>query len=110
LCSRANLVVTQTYGGAIAVSVAQSIFSNKLIGGVLTQVPGVSPSTVINAGATNLRENLTSEQFTLVLQIFMDSLRDAFILPIALAGISVFLALMLTREMRTLGGMKMPAM
>lgn len=91
-------------------SVAQSIFSNKLVSGVLTQVPGVDPSVVINAGATNLKENLTVEQFTLVLQIFMNSLRDAFILPIGLAGISVFLALMLTREMRTVGGMKMPAM
>lgn len=91
-------------------SVAQSIFSNKLVSGVLTQVPGVDPSVVINAGATNLKENLTVEQFTLVLQIFMNSLRDAFILPIGLAGISVFLALMLTREMRTVGGMKMPSM
>ena len=104
------IIVTQTYGGAIAISIAQSIFSNKLLSGVLTQVPTVDPSVVINAGATNLRDKLTAEQFVLVLRIFMDSLKDAFILPIVLAGISVFLALMLTREMRIVGGMKMPAM
>lgn len=101
---------TQTYGGAIAVAVAQSIFSNKLIAGVLQQVPGVSPGTVINAGATSLRDSVTAEQFTLILRIFTDSLKDAFVLPIALAGVGVFLSLLLTKEMRTPGGMKMPAL
>lgn len=100
---------SQTYGGAIAVSLAQSIFSNKLIAGVREQVPGVAPGIVINAGATNLRDRVTEEQYVLILQILMDSLRDAFVLPIAFAGVGVFLCLLLTKEMRRPGGMKMPA-
>jgi hypothetical protein len=91
------------------VAISQSIFSNKLIEGVQANVPGVDPSTFINTGATSLSDVLTPDQLTQVLQILMNGLRDAFILPIAFAGLGLFLALMLTKDMRTPGGMKRPS-
>jgi MFS transporter, DHA2 family, glioxin efflux transporter len=88
------------------VSIAQNIFSNKLVQGVTTSVPGVDPESVINSGATNLRNILTPDQLTEVLRIFMDSLKDAYIVPIALTGVGFFLALLLKKDMRASGGLK----
>jgi hypothetical protein len=88
------------------VSIAQNIFSNKLVQGVTASVPGVDPESVINSGATNLRNILTPDQLTEVLRIFMDSLKDAYVVPIALAGVGFFLALLLKKDMRASGGLK----
>lgn len=89
------------------VAIAQSIFSNKLIQGVLSDVPGVNPQLVIGAGATDLHNALTPDQLSKVLVIFMNALRDAFVLPIALTGVAFFLALGLTKNMRIKGGIKL---
>jgi hypothetical protein len=86
---------------------AQNIFSNKLIQRILATVPNVNPATVIGAGATALRNALTPAQLTLVLRAFMDSLKDAYIVPIALTGVAFFLAFALDRNMRIKGGIKM---
>ena len=107
LYNHANLIVTQTYGGALFVAVGQNIFSNKLIQGIMASVTGVDPMTVISAGATNLHNALNSEQLSQVLVIFMDSLKDAFILPIALTAVGFFLALGLKKNMRVKGGIKL---
>src|SRR5271154_1298913 len=45
-CNPLLTLVTQTYGGAIFVSVAQNIFSNKLIQGIVSGVAGVDPMLV----------------------------------------------------------------
>ena len=72
----------------------------------MTSVPGVDPESVINSGATNLRNILTPDQLTEVLRIFMDSLKDAYAVPIALTGVGFFLALLLKKDMRASGGLK----
>jgi hypothetical protein len=99
--------VTQTYGGVLFVAVAQSIFSNKLIQGVTIGVPGVNPQLVISAGATDLRASLTPDQLSKVLVIFMASVKDAYIVPIALTGVAFFLTFLLTKNMRVKGGIKL---
>lgn len=52
----------QLLGGAIFVSVAQSLFTNKLISSLASNVGGVEPSAVVSAGATELRRLLNGEQ------------------------------------------------
>jgi hypothetical protein len=88
------------------VTVAQSIFSNKIIEGVAVNVPGVDPLEVIHSGATALQSKLSAEQFAGVLTVFMASLQDAFILPIALAGVAFILALFVDKSMRRRGPLK----
>jgi len=100
---------TQTYGGAIFVAVGQNIFSNKLIQGITSSVQGVDPQVVIAVGATNLQSSLTPTQYTQVLRVFMDSLKDAYVIPIALTGCAFFLALCLDKNMRAKGGIKIAA-
>lgn len=68
---------------------------------------GVDPHLVISAGATNLRNALTVEQLSEVLVIFMNSLKDAFVVSIALTAVAFFLALGLTKSMRVKGGIKL---
>ncbi|KAI9879023.1 MAG: hypothetical protein M1830_009822 [Pleopsidium flavum] len=51
-------------GGAIAVSVGQSAFSNSLINEIQTRTPTIPPSSIIAAGVTNL-ESLIKDPTTL---------------------------------------------
>jgi len=89
------------------VAIAQSVFSNKLIQGVQENLPGVNPNTVINAGATDLANVLSSAQYSTVLNIFMDSLRQSFTIPIVLGGLAFFVGLLLDKNMRRTGGIKL---
>ena len=68
---------------------------------------GVDPQLVISAGATDLRKALSPDHLSKVLVILMDSLRDAFIVAIALTAVAFFLALGLTKSMRVKGGIKL---
>lgn len=61
---------------------------------------------VIHAGATDLRNALTPDQLAKVIVIFMNSLKDSFIVPITLTGVALFFALLLTKNMRVKGGIK----
>jgi hypothetical protein len=81
-----------------------------LVEGINANVPGVNPQTVISAGATDLGSVLNPEQLSEVLVIFLEGLKDAFIVPIPVVCISFFLALLLTKDMRIKGGIKLAAM
>ena len=88
------------YGGAIFIAITQNIFSNKLIQGVGEKIPGLDPHAVINSGATGLQIE--------VFGVFMISLKDALIAPIALNGVAFFLVLLseknvINRKMTTPG-------
>ncbi len=79
-------------GGAIAISVAQNIFSNGLKANLPKTAPDVNPSVVINAGAAYLRKAVTKAQLPGVLLAYMDGLRQAFVISIACGCIAVICA------------------
>ena len=81
----AILIFFQTFSGAIFVSVAQTLFANKLKQEVPRLLPGVEPGLVIATGATELRKVFTPEQMPAVIQSYMAGLKDAYALAIALA-------------------------
>ena len=74
-------------------SVGQSLFTNKLVKMVPQMVPGVDPGLVVATGATDLRRVFSAEQLPGVVASYMAGLKDAYILGIALAGMSVVVAL-----------------
>jgi hypothetical protein len=76
-------VFVQTFGGAIAVSIAQNIFTNTLVKNVPA---GVDAKKVVYAGATHVREIVTGAQLQGVLVAYDKAVTSTFILPIA-AGI-----------------------
>lgn len=89
----ALLMFFQTMGGALAVSAAQSAFSNELVKSLARNVPSVNPGQVIAIGATEIRKVFTAEQIPGVIGAYMDGLQVAFIFTIALFGLSTLVAL-----------------
>ncbi|KAJ7200629.1 permease of the major facilitator superfamily [Mycena pura] len=85
---------SQTMGGALFVSVAQSVFTNKLVLGLAARVPGVDPLIVLNAGATSLTDAVPPQLPPDVLRAYNDGVQAIVstfhCVAIAMATLSVF--------------------
>ena len=57
----AIIIFVQALGGAIFISVAQNIFSNKLITNVVAQNIPINPASLLGEGATNLAGTVPSQ-------------------------------------------------
>ncbi len=75
-------------GGAIFISAGQSAFSNQIISslGKYTATAQLNPASVISVGATELRNIFGGAQLQAIILCYMDGLKVAFILSIALIG------------------------
>lgn len=83
----------QTIGASFFVSAAQAAFTNRLVANLIQNVPSVNPSTVLATGATSLTTAFSGDELLGVLNAYVDGLRTAFALGIALAGLSLISAL-----------------
>ena len=79
-------------GGAISISIAQNIFSNGLATSLPKYAPEVSAASVINAGATHLREFVPPQFLAGVLKAYMVALSHAYVIPIAVSVIATICA------------------
>lgn len=69
----------QQLGGTVFVSVGQNILSSRLISGLAAaKIPGLDPSTVVNAGATNLRDVVRPEYLGAVLKAYNHAVTTVF--------------------------------
>ena len=89
----AIILFFQTIVGSVWVSVAQALFTNRLITAAATDVPGISGGTLIATGATELRNTFTAEQLPGVLKAYMAGLTDSYTLAIPLASIAALVAI-----------------
>ena len=85
---------TQTFGGSLFASIAQNIFSNRLVQN-LAPLPGVSPESVVATGATDLRTVVGDGNLSQVLDAYNEALTDVFKVPLALACFSIIGALLM---------------
>ncbi|KAH0433994.1 major facilitator superfamily transporter [Colletotrichum camelliae] len=80
----------QSFGGAIMIAVAQSLFQTGLINGVVTRVPDIDPSIFVNAGADQVRSILTqmgrADAIDAVLESYMVGLRHTYYVTVACAA------------------------
>ena len=83
----------QTITGSIFVSVAQSLFSNKLVQYVNDHNIGVDSTLVVQTGATELRNKFSGAQLQQVLMAYMAGLKDAYTLCIPLVGLTFLIAI-----------------
>lgn len=86
----------QSIGGAFFVSAGQTAWANRLLSRIPVTAPSVDPKLVIATGATQLRHvfsAFSAEQIPGILTAYMDGLKVAFALIVALAGITVPIAL-----------------
>lgn len=89
------VVFARSLGGAIFVSAGQTVFSNHIVSGMLSQVPELDPSVVLQSGATDLQQ--TVSQATLgqadvvarVLKVYNDAILQTFVVALALACVSI---------------------
>ncbi|KAJ7075565.1 major facilitator superfamily domain-containing protein [Mycena belliarum] len=96
------IMFMQTLGGALFVSVGQNVFTNKLVSGLASNVPGVNPSIVLNAGATSLRSAVDAQSLPAVLEVYNQALVSAYYVSVAMACLSIVGALAI--EWRSIKG------
>lgn len=87
------LIFAQTFGGALFISVAQNIFTNRLATNLVREVPTVNPAIVIATGATELSKVISATNPTLlpaILSAYNDALDQTFYVSVAMAALAIF--------------------
>lgn len=87
----------QSFGGAIFIAVAQTVFQNGLVAGVARDAPGLDPEIFINAGANQVREILRGMgregDTDAVLGAYLAGLRNTYYITVACASAAFVAAL-----------------
>ena len=78
----------QLVSGAIWVAISQTILNNRLIASLAASAPSISPQQVFQVGATDIQNTFHGPDLDHVLQAYLDGLKSAWALSIALAGIT----------------------
>lgn len=81
--------VFQLVSGALSLSVAQSLFANRLLASLPHYAPGVDPGLVLITGATEIRKVFAPDQVHGILLSYLTGLKAAWALSIASIGMAV---------------------
>ncbi|OKL59456.1 hypothetical protein UA08_05288 [Talaromyces atroroseus] len=88
----AVILFFQLVSGAVSVSAAQSVFTNRLIASLPRYAPDVSVPQVVAVGATEIRSTFPSSQVQGILRAYMAGLKAAWAMGIGLAVLPVILS------------------
>jgi hypothetical protein len=83
------VIFLQTLGGALFVSVAQNVFTNKLVADLAKYVPTLDPKIVLSTGATAIQSSIPKEFLAGVTLAYNNALVKAFTVSLALAAMSM---------------------
>ena len=83
---------SQLVGGAIFISVGQSVLVNRLISG-LSNIPGFDPAIVVNTGATEIKSVVGAEHLELVKVAYNHALTKVFEVALILSCLTIIAAL-----------------
>jgi EmrB/QacA subfamily drug resistance transporter len=78
------ILFAQSMGGAIFVSVGQNVLTNKLVSG-LRNVTSLDPETIVNTGATAIRNIVDSKDLPTVLVAYNNALTKVFTVAVAVS-------------------------
>lgn len=84
----ALIMFIQTFGGALFVSVAQNVFTNRLLTGLLQEAQGFDPAMILRFGATTLKDAVPSQFLPGVLVAYNDALTSTWYVSVAMACLS----------------------
>lgn len=84
------IMFMQILGGALFISVAQNIFTNRLSANLVHYVPSLHPDIVLQKGATSLKDNVSTSNLPEVLFAYNNALTQTFYVSLALAALSIF--------------------
>ncbi|KAH8589226.1 putative MFS multidrug transporter [Bisporella sp. PMI_857] len=79
-------VFAQTFGGALLLSLAQTVFASTLKDALPRLAPGVNPQTVIKAGASAVRTVIPADHIEGVLLAYNEGITNVFYLAAGTAG------------------------
>lgn len=82
----AMVIFSQLFGGALFLSFSQTAFTNGLTKYIPLYAPEVSPQTVIDAGATAVRQAVPKDALEGVLEAYSTSINHVFYLAAACAA------------------------
>ncbi|KAK2057819.1 major facilitator superfamily transporter [Colletotrichum caudatum] len=94
----ALVVFHRLLGGAVGLSIASNLFSQELSRRLAGAPAGVDAGAVRYAGASDLASAVPAADLPLVRGAFGHAVSKAFVLPIAVAGISLFLSFGMQRR------------
>lgn len=98
------IIFIQTLGGALFVSIAQNIFTNKLKDGLAEFVPSLDSSIVLSTGATDIQTQIPKEFLEGVTLAYNNALVRAFTVSLAMACLSILGSVLV--EFRSVKGNK----
>ena len=81
----ALIMFTQTFGGALFVSVGQNVFTNRLLSGLIKEAQGFDPLMILRLGATTLKTAVPSEFLPGVLVAYNQALTQTWYVSVAMA-------------------------
>lgn len=84
----ALMIFAQTLGGAVGVTIGQSIFSNQLLKNIIKEAPGYPPEDVITLGASHVHKGVPEKYVIGVTKTYNDAIMTAFYAGIAFAAVS----------------------
>lgn len=79
-------------GTSTSLGTGQSVFSNLLLDKLPALAPGVDPITVINTGATDIRDVFPADSVPGIIQAYLYAMRAVFAVVTAYAGVAVMFA------------------
>jgi hypothetical protein len=85
----ACIMFIQTLGGAVFVSVGQSVFNNKLISSLSESVPSLDPYEILEIGATDVHRFVSSEDLPAVIESYSSALTRTFLAAASMAAIGI---------------------
>jgi hypothetical protein len=83
------IVFMQTLGGALFVSIAQNVFTNKLVAYILEYVPGLDPMVVFHTGATSIQTSIPAAMLPGVTLAYSNALTKTFLVSASLAAVTI---------------------
>jgi hypothetical protein len=83
------VIFSQTIGGTLFLTFAQTIFSQGLLDGLKKYAPAVNPQTVITAGATAFRNVVDPKEIAGILNAYSTAINHVFYL-VAASSVGVF--------------------
>ncbi|EOO03313.1 putative major facilitator superfamily transporter protein [Phaeoacremonium minimum UCRPA7] len=79
---------SQQFGGALFVSVGENVFLNNLASGLKT-IPGLDVTSVLNTGATELRDTVPAQYLEKVVSTYNDALMKTMTVAAAMSALSI---------------------
>ena len=86
------MIFSQSLAGAVFISVGSTIFSNRLLSALKSQVPQIDPRLILALGATELQTKIPAQYLGAVLVAYNHAIVGTFYAAVAMSALAFFLA------------------